>query len=57
MEMIWDKRPDIAGSFCFRQDVPESFDEIIPVLVVFKYPPPFYSTTNDVVQRPWSVYS
>ena len=57
MEMIGNKRPSIAGCFCFRQDVAEAVDKIVPVLVVYKYPPPFYPTTNDVVQRSWSVYS
>jgi len=46
----------IAGCFCFRQDDVEPFDEMVPVLVVFKYQPPFYPTTNDVVQRSRSVY-
>ncbi len=47
----------IAGCFCLRQDAAEPFDESFPVLVVFKYPPPLYPTTNDVVQRSRCVYS
>ena len=47
----------IAGYFCLRQDAAEPFDESFPVLVVFKYPPLFYPTTNDVVQRSRSVCS
>jgi len=38
-------------------DATEPFDEIVPVFIVFKYPPPFDPTTNDVVQRSRSVYS
>ena len=50
MEIIGNKHPSIARCFCFRQDAAQPPDENAPVLVVFKYPPPFYPTTIDVVQ-------
>jgi len=57
MEMIWNNRPGIAGRLCFQQDAAESFDKIVPVLIIFEYPPPFYPSANNVMQRSGSVYS
>ena len=56
-EMFWNNRPGIAGRLCFRQDGAEAFDKIVPVLIIFEYPPPFYPSADNVMQRSRSVYS
>jgi len=49
--MIGYQRPSKTGRFRLRQDQPEIFQKIMPILVILKYLAALYSSSNDVVQR------
>ena len=53
--MIGDKRPGETGGVRFSDDIAQTFNEIIPVLIIFEYPLTLDSTDDDMMQRSGSI--
>jgi hypothetical protein len=57
MEVVGDKRPCIAGRSGLLQNAAKSFHKTVSVKIIFKYRPLFDASTDDMMQRPRSVYA
>ena len=57
MDMIGNERPTKANSVGLGDDITQTFDEIIPVLVICKYASTFDSANNDMMKGAGSVYA
>jgi hypothetical protein len=55
--MVGNKRPGITGGAGFLQNGAKPFHESVSVVIIFKYRPLFDAATDDMMQRPWSVYA
>ena len=57
VEMIWHQGKGIAGSSGLQQNGTQSFQKIIPVLVILEDTAPFDPPADDVMQSARCIYS
>jgi len=55
--MVRNQAPCIANCFRLPEDLPQSFQKVIPVGIASEYRPPFNASDHDVVERTRSVDS
>jgi hypothetical protein len=57
MKMVGYQRPRKTSGLGLLDNCPKPLYKVVPVCVVFKNIRPFNPTGNDVMQRPWCIYS
>ena len=57
MKMVGNQRPSIAGRVSVGKNITESFEKLIAVVVITKYPATIDTSDDDVVYRTRRVYA